>query len=266
MNTRKGTVLLFIDMAREIRGTSGLPQSTRRNIMHKTRAMSQILPERRNKTENSANGVYERIKSRLIRQEFPVGRRIGIEKLADQLFVSATPVREALTRLASESFVQDIPNAGFFAKPLSQSELASLYELQELLLDWSASKAIGYASGLGLLKPPNFLKEYVDAACGRPEAVAGVTDSLFQHLARQSGNEELIRVVVNLNDRTTYARQKTYEIYGDPNEHLRAICEAYVDLNLAVVQIALSEYFTILRERLPGLFRMFARSSVRTVP
>ncbi|WP_165793726.1 GntR family transcriptional regulator [Hyphococcus luteus] len=226
--------------------------------------MSHTLPHKRIPAENSPNGVYERIKSRLIRYEFPVGRRIVIEKLADQLFVSATPVREALARLTAERFVQDIPNAGFFAKPLSQTELSDLYDLLELLLGWSASRAAERTAGPGPLKPPDFKREFEDAVRDRPDAVAGLASDLFHHLARQSGNEDLIRLVSNLNDRTLHARWKTYEAFGDPNKALLRVFEAYSSLDFPAVGTALSAYFLELREWLPGLFRSLARSRVRT--
>ena len=85
---------------------------------------------------NAGNGAYANVKARGIAQDFPAGKRILIEPLADQLFVSSTPVREALIRLAAERIIKDVPKAGFFVKEISESEVTDLYSLQQLLLEW----------------------------------------------------------------------------------------------------------------------------------
>ncbi|MCK5746452.1 MAG: GntR family transcriptional regulator [Oricola sp.] len=221
---------------------------------------------RRQTGRASSASVYDRIKTRLVRHEFPAGCRISIEPLAEALFVSATPVREALTRLAVEKMVHEVPNAGFFTKPQSQSELADLYDLQELLLDWSAAKAASRAEGPALLKPPRYCDDYQRAAASPSERLADVADNLFLHLARQSGNTEVIRMIDNLNARTNFARQNCFKLFGDPGNHFQAVCGAYSSLDFNTVRPNITLYFDGLRTRLPSLFRSMARSSILTSP
>ena len=60
--------------------------------------------------------VYERIKHWLLAQALVPGQLLQIGVLADELGVSTTPVREALTRLAAERMIMSVPKRGFFAR------------------------------------------------------------------------------------------------------------------------------------------------------
>ena len=53
--------------------------------------------------------------------------------LADELGVSRTPLREALSRLRQTGLVLSKPNRGFFVAPLSGAEARDLYELLAVL-------------------------------------------------------------------------------------------------------------------------------------
>lgn len=63
----------------------------------------------------------------------PAGARINEVRLADDLGVSRTPLREALGRLVSEGAVVTIPRRGFFVEELTADELRNLYPIRALL-------------------------------------------------------------------------------------------------------------------------------------
>ncbi|MEM8935774.1 MAG: GntR family transcriptional regulator [Pseudomonadota bacterium] len=212
----------------------------------------------------SANGVYERIKIRLVNHEFLEGKRIVIDQLADQYFVSATPVREALLRLAAEGFVLDIPNSGFFAKPSSLQELMDLYDVLELTLKWSLSEAARSRHALGPLKPPALSDGFAFEPDLKASDATRLSETLILHISRQSGNDEIIRTVANVNDRSYYSRLKDHEAFRDSEGVIPALFDAYSALDFPQTASALSSYFTGLRARLPNLFRYFAQSAERT--
>ena len=218
------------------------------------------------KVQHTTNGVYERIKARLINHEIPAGKRVVIDRLADQFFVSATPVREALIRLAAEGLVDDVPNAGYFAKPPSLSELSNLYDVLEIILTWSLSRTALARHALHPLKPPSLKRILGHSADGQAGDAAWSSSALFIHISRQSGNEEIIRLISNLNDRTFYARRKDDEAFGDADSHLTALCEAYAALDFLNTPGLISAYLNGLRSRLPELFRYLAQNAERTAP
>ena len=86
--------------------------------------------------------VYENIKSQLMDQRIQPGVRINIDKLARQLQVSQTPIREALARLEAEGLVTKEPLRGYSSAPLlDSSSFQQLYEMRLLLEPIAARKA-----------------------------------------------------------------------------------------------------------------------------
>jgi DNA-binding GntR family transcriptional regulator len=69
------------------------------------------------------------LRERLRDGGFPPGTRIAASEVADSLKLSATPVREALSRLAGEGLLEDRRGQGFFLRPLSGVDIADLYRL-----------------------------------------------------------------------------------------------------------------------------------------
>ena len=99
--------------------------------------------------------VYERIKNWLLAQSLVPGQLLQIGVLADELGVSTTPVREALTRLAAERMIMSVPKRGFFARTPSEDDIFGLYSVNQTILDaavvrWpEASRAAGRCRGSG---------------------------------------------------------------------------------------------------------------------
>lgn len=69
------------------------------------------------------------LRRRLRRGDFPVDSRLAAAELAVALGLSATPVREALSRLAGEGLLEDRRGLGFFVRRLSRRDVAALYRL-----------------------------------------------------------------------------------------------------------------------------------------
>lgn len=62
------------------------------------------------------------------------GRRITAVEVADDLKLSTTPVREALSRLAGEGLLEDRRGQGFFVRQLGAADIESLYRTSLALL------------------------------------------------------------------------------------------------------------------------------------
>ncbi|HYX40890.1 MAG TPA: GntR family transcriptional regulator, partial [Pyrinomonadaceae bacterium] len=61
------------------------------------------------------------------------GERVNEVRLSQALGVSRTPVREALSRLASEAALIATPSFGYSVRPLSVNEFEQLYQLRPIL-------------------------------------------------------------------------------------------------------------------------------------
>jgi DNA-binding GntR family transcriptional regulator len=73
--------------------------------------------------------IYARLRDRIIAGAFPPGSRLQDVRVAAELGVSRTPVREALLRLVKEGLVESDPNRGFFVAPLSRAEVLEIYPI-----------------------------------------------------------------------------------------------------------------------------------------
>jgi len=69
------------------------------------------------------------LRDRLRLGELGPGTRITAMEVADQLRLSTTPVREALSRLAGEGLVDDRRGQGYFVRALSAADVADLYRM-----------------------------------------------------------------------------------------------------------------------------------------
>lgn len=110
--------------------------------MEKALANGNIRVEKLPPREILTDSVYELVKGLLMDQGIEPESRINIDKLARELQVSPTPLREALARLESEGLVIKEPLRGYSAAPLlTLASFAQLFELRLLLEPLVASKA-----------------------------------------------------------------------------------------------------------------------------
>lgn len=74
--------------------------------------------------------AYVALKHQLLKGAFPPGTRLGEERLAAELGVSRTPVREALGRLHSEGLVERLTDRGFGPTLIDLHLIRELYEIR----------------------------------------------------------------------------------------------------------------------------------------
>ena len=76
------------------------------------------------------------LRDRLREGVYAPGTRVPASRIAQELQLSATPVREALSRLAGEGLVEERRHQGFFVRALTGLDIADLYRLSlaQLLL------------------------------------------------------------------------------------------------------------------------------------
>lgn len=129
--------------------------------------------------------TYRTIKAQLMEGALRPGARIETNRLADELCVSATPVRDSLNRLAGEAMVDFHPGEGFYVPHHSEQDLRDMLEFAvDILLACVERTGTGAACPRGKEKDP-----------------ALRASRLFDAIAAGSGNRETMRVIASLNDR-----------------------------------------------------------------
>jgi DNA-binding GntR family transcriptional regulator len=83
-------------------------------------------PLRLERPQRLTEMALERIRSRIVEGQIPLGAQVSEAQLALQLGVSKTPVREALVRLARDGLVQVHPQRGTFVFRLDAEQVGQL--------------------------------------------------------------------------------------------------------------------------------------------
>ncbi|MBK9980310.1 MAG: GntR family transcriptional regulator [Gemmatimonadetes bacterium] len=77
--------------------------------------------------------AYQQLKQMLMQGAFTPGEAITVRAVSEALGIGATPVREALQRLAAEGVLEGSANMGVRTARLERAELETLYETRMLL-------------------------------------------------------------------------------------------------------------------------------------
>lgn len=157
--------------------------------------------------------TYEAIKRRLMAGEWASGTRIEAARLADDLGVSVTPVRDSLYRLNGERMVDFMPGEGFHVHRLTETEFRDLLELHLiLLLAALATAPTGSATSVPADQP-------------YPDRVA----DLFLAIAERSSNSEIVASIAAIGDRLQLSRHFDAQILGEVEAEYRLIQAAVAD-------------------------------------
>src|SRR5437899_8390145 len=87
--------------------------------------------------------AYDRIKVRLLNDDYPPGSFLSERQLAENLGMSKTPVKAALERLESEGFISVSPQQGIVVRELSVHEIADQYEIRAALESYTVRALAG---------------------------------------------------------------------------------------------------------------------------
>lgn len=153
--------------------------------------------------------TYRKLKQRLLEGAWPLGHRLEAARLADELGVSMTPVRDCLNRLVGERLVDLRPGEGFRVAYLNEGTLRDLFEFNAALLVFAV-----HVSSPGRQPGPSGTSSEKHA-----EHVA----ALFEAIAKVAGNAVLRETVAALNDRLHAARCLDTDIFGDCDPEIQQI-------------------------------------------
>lgn len=77
--------------------------------------------------------AYEHIRGMIMSNRISVGERLSEARLAGELGVSRTPVREAIRQLCSDGVLYQVPSSGTFIAMPGRAEIIEAYEVRESL-------------------------------------------------------------------------------------------------------------------------------------
>ena len=85
--------------------------------------------------------AYAQVRAAIVENRYPPGQRLVEQRIAEELGLSRTPVREALRMLEAEGLVVSERNRGAMVRPLSPTEVVDLYGLRIRLESYAVEVA-----------------------------------------------------------------------------------------------------------------------------
>lgn len=133
----------------------------------------------------------------------PAGSRLRETDLAERFGVSRGPIRDALSELAREGLVEDLPRRGTFVSSLTESDLEEVYVIRRALEEAAVRLVVAKASDADLEQISQALVE-VEAAYGRDDLAAAwdVDMAFHRSYCRLSGNRRLLALFDDLASQT----------------------------------------------------------------
>ncbi|MFJ9885648.1 GntR family transcriptional regulator [Streptomyces sp. NPDC091287] len=192
--------------------------------------------------------ILDALRAALVDGELVPGQVYSAPALGARFGVSATPVREAMQRLAVEGAVEVVPNRGFRVSERGPRELAELAEVRALIevpVMLSLARTVPAHRWSGL-RP--LAEATVTAAAEGDRAAYAESDRAFHRAVLMlSGNEQLVTVADELHRRSQWPlvsgpATRRADLLADASEHT-ALLDALVSQDLAVVQALVREHF-----------------------
>ena len=146
--------------------------------------------------------AYDEIKKKIMDEEFPPGTFLAERKLAMMLGMSKTPVKSALERLAVEGFVTISPQQCILVRELPMDEIADQYEIRTALethVVRGLAKRITASQKVELRDCLAFQRKNWNSV--KVAQWVDLDADFHLLLAKQFGNQAIIRVMLDLRDR-----------------------------------------------------------------
>jgi DNA-binding GntR family transcriptional regulator len=192
---------------------------------------------------NISGDLRQLIRRHITDGELPSDEHVNEVHLAEKFKVSRTPLREALSQLTAEGFLEWKPRRGFFTTPLSVDEVNQLYPLRAYL-DPQALRMAGVPEPERIAELRR-INQRITRAKGRPSRAIDMDDQWHRGLLANCPNQILLGFIDQL-----IWKSRRYEY-------------AYL-MHTSNIDFATDEHDAILgaleQDNLPAACRMLARN------
>jgi DNA-binding GntR family transcriptional regulator len=153
-------------------------------------------------------------------------------RIAEQLGISRTPLREAIRRLEGEKLLQRQPGGAIVISPMSVEDFLNILSVRRLLEGAAARKAAGSISKQELLG----FRKRIAALAREQESGSRVVQDLGPDLhlciARAAGNQVLASVIEDMGKRTRLFTRRFMPIFQRRTQY----CEEHMALIDALLE------------------------------
>ena len=209
----------------------------------------------------SSDSVYMELRGKILSRELKPAQRLLEVKIANEMGVSRTPVREALRRLAHEGLVKIVPNSGARVASPSSHEMDNSYSVREYLENMSVELACRTGMDKRTLERLDGLVRDGDAAydAGDVDAFLAANNDFHRIIAEAGKNYVLSEYVDNIIQRTNvyiYFYSKFIEPENKSSGEHRAILRAIAQRDRIGAQ-------ELMKQHLERVHAMFSEAAAK---
>lgn len=185
---------------------------------------------RSNVTPSRAHQVYEVLRTSIVSLQRPPGARLSENRLAADLEVSRTPVREALQRLSEERFVVRDERGSFVVAGVTHHDVDALCDLLEVVDAYLFGRAAAVAGPAAAELTE--ITQRLRAAADEPDLDAwSAADGRFHELVNELADNEWASQVAKV----TRSRLHRFWLNHEARtQRLRACSDEHVELARAL--------------------------------
>jgi DNA-binding GntR family transcriptional regulator len=188
------------------------------------------LVERMQSELNLADQAHARLTRLILQRQLPGGTMVVEARLAEQLQISRTPMREAMLRLAAERLLVKHGSRSFAVRTVTPAEFFQSMKVRELLELEAVAGAAGKVPAARIVA---MQREIAHLATARTQERAhwDADDRFHQLFADASGNEVLARMIreARVSTRLFEISRPFLRVQADGAEHLAVLAAFAAD-------------------------------------
>lgn len=168
--------------------------------------------------------VYQELREAICDQRVRANQRLVQNALADQLGISRTPVRDALSRLVQEGLVYPAPaRGGFIVREFTTHEVFEIYDVRLAMEPFAARRAAGEHSRVQIAEMREINAEIESSSLDSLSEQYGLNERFHHLVIEPCGNEIMKRTLTQLWQMPSSLRM--YHVQASPTEHEVTVAE-----------------------------------------
>lgn len=195
--------------------------------------------------------AYQSLKHGLLNGDHPPGRRLGEERLAADLGVSRTPIREALSRLHSEGLVERLDDGGYGPTLIDLHLVRELYEIRFALERCAIQRPLNGGPAHDREALARLANDWAELDVPSDDDGVDVDfvlldEDFHERLAAAAGNQALVGQLRKVNERIRIVRMHdflTVERVTQTIEQHLSVIEPLLDDDVARAEARLVAHF-----------------------
>lgn len=186
-----------------------------------------------------ADAVYEQIFAAITHGDIEPGERIVQEKLAQELNVSRTPVREALLRLEQEGVLTTVGRSGFEIVRISADDVRQIYQSREAIEGYAIRLLTESGNPISVARIDAIIETEENLKSQTVTAYFNANRAIHRGIVSETGNRYLLEMFDSLWNRSSsfqmFAEIGNLNLEKSLGEHA-SLCDAIrtADANHAV--------------------------------